>query len=71
MVYAVGAVLSAAAPGLGWLIVGNSILEGIGTAMLIPSVYILATLLFSGVASRARAFGVINAMGVSARQPVR
>ena len=42
--FAVGALLSAIAPGLGVLIVGNSILEGVGTALLIPPVYILATL---------------------------
>jgi MFS family permease len=63
VVYGVGAVLSAAAPGLGVLILGNSILEGVGTAMLIPPVYILTTLLFTGVTSRARAFGMISAMG--------
>ncbi len=63
VVYGVGAVLSAAAPGLGVLIVGNSILEGVGTALLIPPVYILTTLLFTGLTSRARAFGVISAMG--------
>ena len=45
------------------LIIGNSILEGIGTAMLIPPVYILTTLLFTDLTSRARAFGVISAMG--------
>jgi MFS family permease len=61
--YGVGALLSAAAPGLGVLILGNSILEGIGTALLIPPVYILTTLLFTGVAARARAFGAISAMG--------
>jgi MFS family permease len=63
VVYGVGAVLSAVAPGLGVLIVGNSILEGVGTALLIPPVYILTTLLFTGVTSRARAFGMISAMG--------
>jgi MFS family permease len=63
LVYAVGALLSAVAPGLGVLIIGNSILEGIGTAMLIPPVYILTTLLFTGTTSRARAFGVISALG--------
>ena len=63
VVYGVGAVLSAVAPGLGVLIVGNSILEGIGTAMLIPPVYILTTLLFTELTSRARAFGAISAMG--------
>src|ERR1700750_1504096 len=63
--YGVGAVLSAVSPGLGVLIIGNSILEGVGTALLIPPVYILTTLLFTGVASRARAFGAISAMGGS------
>ncbi|TCO55851.1 MFS transporter [Actinocrispum wychmicini] len=62
-VYGVGAVLSAISPGLGALILGNSILEGVGTAMLIPPVYILATLLFTQLTSRARAFGAIMAMG--------
>src|SRR5690349_9178408 len=62
-VYGVGAVLSALAPGLGVLILGNSILEGVGTALLIPPVYIFATLLFPDLTSRARAFGAIMAMG--------
>jgi MFS family permease len=61
-IYAVGALLSAAAPGLGILILGNSLLEGIGTALLIPPVYILTTLLFDNMTSRARAFGVISGM---------
>ncbi|UUU38637.1 MFS transporter [Streptomyces sp. NBC_00162] len=62
-VYGVGALLSAIAPGLGILIVGNSILEGVGTALLIPPVYILTTLLYTDVTSRARAFGTIMALG--------
>ncbi|MET9634110.1 MFS transporter [Lentzea sp. NPDC006480] len=61
-VYGVGAVLSALAPGLPVLILGNSIFEGVGTALLIPPVYILATMLFTGVTARARAFGAINGM---------
>ena len=61
--YGIGALMSAAAPGLGVLILGNSILEGIGTALLIPPVYILTTLLFAEMTSRARAFGAISAMG--------
>jgi MFS family permease len=59
-VYGVGALISAVAPGLPVLIIGNSILEGIGTALLIPPVYILATMTFSDLTSRARAFGAIN-----------
>ena len=63
VVYGIGALLSAISPGLGILILGNSILEGVGTALLIPPVYILTTLLFTDVASRARAFGAISAAG--------
>ncbi|MDC0770549.1 MFS transporter [Streptomyces sp. HD] len=63
VVYGAGALLSAAAPGLGVLILGNSVLEGVGTALLIPPVYILTTLLFTEVTSRARAFGAIMAAG--------
>ena len=61
--YGVGAVLSAASPGIGVLILGNSIFEGVGTALLIPPVYILTTLLFTDMKSRAWAFGVISGMG--------
>src|SRR5438067_1606240 len=53
-VYGAGALLSALSPSLGVLMVGNSILEGVGTAMLIPPVYILTTLLYEDVTSRAR-----------------
>jgi MFS family permease len=35
----------------------------VGTALLIPPVYILTTLLFTGITSRARAFGAISAAG--------
>ena len=63
VVYAVGALLSAVAPGLFLLLIGNSILEGVGTALLIPPVYFLTTLLFTELTSRARAFGAISAMG--------
>jgi MFS family permease len=62
-VYGVGAVISALSPSLGVLILGNSILEGVGTALLIPPVYILTTMLVLDVTSRARAFGVITGMG--------
>src|ERR1700745_988611 len=42
VVYGIGALMSAAAPGLGILILGNSIFEGVGTALLIPQVYNLS-----------------------------
>ncbi|MGO4536824.1 MFS transporter [Leifsonia sp. 2MCAF36] len=62
-IYGVGAVLSALAPGLGLLILGNSILEGAGTALLIPPVYILVTLYWKDLRSRARSFGIVSAAG--------
>src|ERR1700734_4418207 len=63
LIYGVGAIISAASPGLGVLILGNSIFEGVGTALLIPPVYILTTMLFTDLKSRAWAFGVISALG--------
>ncbi len=63
VLYGVGALVSAVSPSLGVLILGNSVLEGVGTALLIPPVYILTTLRFGDLASRARAFGVISGMG--------
>ncbi|HEY2562219.1 MAG TPA: MFS transporter [Acidimicrobiales bacterium] len=62
-IYGVGALISAVSPNLGVLILGNSIFEGVGTALLIPPVYILTTMLFTDMTSRARAFGVITGMG--------
>jgi len=61
--YGIGALISAVSPTLGVLILGNSILEGVGTALLIPPVYILTTMLFHDTTSRAKAFGVISGMG--------
>jgi MFS family permease len=61
--YGVGALLSAVSPNLGVLILGNSIFEGVGTALLIPPVYILATLWFNDLTSRAWAFGAISGLG--------
>jgi MFS family permease len=63
VLYGIGALMSAVSPGLGILILGNSIFEGVGTALLIPPVYILTTMLFTDMTSRARAFGVISGMG--------
>jgi MFS family permease len=61
--YGVGALLSAVSPSLGVLILGNSVFEGVGTALLIPPVYILATLWFNDLTSRAWAFGAISGLG--------
>lgn len=62
-IYGIGAIISSLSPGLGVLILGNSILEGAGTALLIPPVYILVTMYWTGIAERARAFGLVSAAG--------
>jgi MFS family permease len=62
-VYAVGAFLTAIAPALGVMILGFSILEGIGSALMIPPIYILVTVTFSDKLQRAKAFAVISAAG--------
>jgi MFS family permease len=61
-IYGVGAVIAALAPGLGVLILGYSIFEGVGSALMIPPIYILATMFYDDIQSRARAFGVISGM---------
>ena len=61
--FGVGALIASAAQGQIMLIIGYSIFQGVGTALLIPPVYILATLMFTDVTSRARAFGMIMAAG--------
>ena len=61
IVYGVGALIAAIAPGLGILMFGYSLLEGVGSALMIPPIYILATVVFTDLPSRARAFGIISA----------
>ncbi|GAB3308061.1 MFS transporter [Geodermatophilus aquaeductus] len=60
VVYGTGALLASFAQGLGLLIVGYSVLEGIGSALLIPPIYILVTVLFQERTARARFFGVVS-----------
>jgi MFS family permease len=59
-VYGIGALLAAFAQGLGLMIFGYSLLEGIGSALMIPPIYILVTVAFPDVRSRAKNFGIIS-----------
>jgi MFS family permease len=63
VVYGLGALLAALAPGLGLLIAGYSLLEGIGSALMIPPIYILVTVAFPDMKARARYFGVVSGAG--------
>ena len=63
IVYGLGALVGALTPGMGILYLGYSIMEGVGSALLIPPVYILATVNYTATESRAKAFGGISAAG--------
>jgi len=63
LVYAVGGLLAALSFGLPQLIVGYSLLEGVGSALMIPPIYILVTVAFPDIKSRARYFGVVSGAG--------
>src|SRR6516165_8555195 len=60
IVYGVGGLLALLSFGLPQLIIGYSLLEGVGSALMIPPIYILVTVAFPDVKSRARYFGVIS-----------
>jgi MFS family permease len=62
-VYAVGGLLALLSFGLVQLIIGYSLLEGVGSALMIPPIYILVTVAFPDVKSRARYFGVVSGAG--------
>jgi MFS family permease len=63
VIYGVGGLLAALSMGLPLLIVGYSLLEGVGSALMIPPIYILITVAFPDVKSRARYFGVVSGAG--------
>src|SRR6516162_10234684 len=58
-VYGIGALIALLAQGITLLIIGYSLLEGIGSALMIPPIYILVTVAFPDIKSRARYFGVV------------
>jgi MFS family permease len=63
IIYAVGGLLALLSQALPLLIVGYSVLEGVGSALMIPPIYILVTVAFPDVKSRARYFGVVSGAG--------
>src|ERR1700751_5634886 len=52
IVYAAGGLVALLAFGLPQLIIGYSLLEGVGSALMIPPIYILVTVAFPDVKSR-------------------
>ncbi len=59
-IYGCGALLATAAQGITLMVVGYSILEGVGSALMIPPIYILITVAFPDLGTRARYFGVVS-----------
>src|SRR5215472_14639426 len=62
-IYAAGAVIALLAPILGVLIVGYSLFEGVGSALMIPPIYILVTVAYPDIKSRAKYFGIVSGAG--------
>jgi MFS family permease len=60
IIYGTGALLASFAQGLPLLIVSYSLLEGVGSALMIPPIYILITVAFKQVQTRAKYFGVVG-----------
>ncbi|HEX6872196.1 MAG TPA: MFS transporter [Micromonosporaceae bacterium] len=61
--YGTGALLASLAQGIGLMAVGYSLLEGVGSALMIPPIYILITVAFTDLHSRARYFGLVSGAG--------
>src|ERR1044071_3427763 len=71
VVYGVGALLASLAQGLPLMIIGYSLLEGIGSALMTPPIYILITVAFDDVASRGKYFGLVSgAAGLGSAAPL-
>jgi MFS family permease len=62
-VYGIGGLLALLAQGITLLIIGYSLLEGVGSALMIPPIYILITVAFPDVKTRAKYFGVVSGAG--------
>lgn len=71
LVYAAGGLLALLSQRLPLLIAGYSLLEGVGSALMIPPIYILITVAFPDVKSRARYFGVVSGAGGLGQRPGR
>ncbi len=62
-IYGIGALITALSPALPVMIVGFSLLEGIGSALMIPPIYILITVSFADSVARTKAFALVSAAG--------
>jgi MFS family permease len=67
VVYGIGALIATLSSSLTGLTIGYSLFEGVGSALMIPPIYILVTALFTQLETRAKFFGVVSgAAGIGA-----
>jgi MFS family permease len=61
VVYGTGALITSLSPTIGVMVLGWSLLEGIGSCLMIPPIYILCTVNYKDLKARAAAFGAVSA----------
>jgi len=61
IIYGIGAGITAFSPAIGVMVLGYSLLEGIGSALMIPPIYILITVSFTDKVQRAKGFAIVSA----------
>lgn len=62
-VFAAGSTVAAISPTMGIFVLGHSVLEGFGSVLLIPPIYILITVTIEDLRARTAAFGIVGGAG--------
>lgn len=65
LVYGLGSLITSLSPNIGWLLVGWSVVEGLGATLVIPAIAALTAANYEGKA-RAVAFGILGAVAGAA-----
>jgi MFS family permease len=61
VIYGAGALIAAASQSIVLLTIGYSLFEGVGSALMIPPIYIIITVAFTDLPTRAKGFGLVSA----------
>ncbi|HEX5415601.1 MAG TPA: MFS transporter, partial [Chloroflexota bacterium] len=62
-IFALGSIVAAFSPNMGIFVLGHSVLQGFGSVLLIPPIYILITVSIADLRARAAAFGIVGGAG--------
>jgi MFS family permease len=63
VIFATGSAIAGLSPNMPVFVLGNSILQGIGSVLLIPPIYIIITVAIDDLRARAAAFGIVGGAG--------